>query len=79
MSDCICFLVTVLYGAELIRCAIKVQRDELPGDCDQYPMEPENRTILHALLPEHVRSCGPIVAVEELFEVCDISQKARGG
>ena len=69
MGDEICWLVTVLYGETLIRCALKATREDLPGDCAEYPMEPENRRAIHAMLPLHVQTCGPIVAVDELFEI----------
>lgn len=69
MSDDVNFLLTILYGDTLLRCALKVKRDSLPGDAAEYPMEPENRAALHKRLPLHVRSCGPIVAVETLFEI----------
>ena len=69
MNDELNWLITVLYGDTLLRCALQVKRNALPGDCAEYPMEPENRKAIHALLPLHVQSCGPIVAVEELFEV----------
>jgi len=42
-------------------------------------MEPENLDRLHELLPEHVRSLGPIVDVQNIFEIHDTtttSQKA---
>ena len=69
MSDEVNFLVTVLYGDTLLSCALKTKRDRLSGDIEEYPMEPENREELHKLLPLHVRSCGPIVAVETIFEI----------
>ena len=69
MGDDISWLVTVLYGDTLLRCALKAKRATLPGDCAEYPMEPENRKAIHALLPLHVQECGPIVAIEEIFEV----------
>ena len=69
MGDDINWLITVLYNDTLLRCALQVKRDALPGDCAEYPMEPENRKAIHALLPLHVQTCGPIVAVEELFAV----------
>ena len=77
MSDSICWLVTVLYEQRktLLRCAMKAKHDAMPGDCWQYPMEPENRAAIHALLPMHVRSCGPVVDVQEIFEVCDLTGK----
>ena len=69
MDDNINLLITILNGNTLLRCALQVKRDALPGDCVNYPMDPENRKAIHALLPLHVQSCGPIVAVEDLFEV----------
>lgn len=79
MGDDINWLVTVLYGDTLLRCALQVKRDALPGDCAEYPMEPENRKAIHALLPLHVQTCGPIVAVEELFEVHIANAALTGG
>lgn len=71
MGSDICFLITVLYNDKLLRCALKIDRDKLGGDVAEYPMEPENRLKLHALLPLHVQSCGKIVDVDtSLFEVC---------
>jgi hypothetical protein len=75
MGDDINWLVTVLYGDTLLRCALQVKRDALPGDCAEYPMEPENRKAIHALLPLHVQTCGPIVAVDELFEVHSVAMR----
>ena len=69
MSEYINWLITILCEDTLLRCALQVRRDALPGDCAEYPMEPENRQVIHALLPPHVRTCGPIVAVEDLFEI----------
>jgi hypothetical protein len=62
--------VTLLSGDALLRVALKVKADLLPADCAVYPMEPENRAAIHALLPEYVRECGPIVEVTDLFDVC---------
>ena len=69
MSNYICWLVTVLDDTELIKCALKVNRDYLTGDCAEYPLEWENRIQIHKLLPLHVQSCGPIVAIEKISEV----------
>jgi len=57
---------------------LQVKRDVLPGDCAEYPMEPENRKAIHALLPLHVQTCGPIVAVDELFEVHIANAEGQG-
>ena len=69
MGSTVSWLITILHGDQLLKCALKVERDDLPGDCYEYPMEPENRAHIHGLLPMHVRSIGPIVNVEDLFEV----------
>lgn len=69
MSNYICYLITILEGDTLLECALKLNRDLLKGDCEEYPMEPENRKQLHDLLPENVRHIGKIVAVKEIFEV----------
>jgi len=70
MSSEVCFLITLIYGDTLIKCALKVDGDKLGGDVFECPMEPENREYLHSLLPLHVKSCGPIVDVStDLFEI----------
>lgn len=71
MSSYISFLVTVLYGDELIKCALKIDMRDYTDELTSYPMEPEHRKILHSLLPLHVQSCGPIVDIENIFEVED--------
>jgi hypothetical protein len=77
MGTDISWLVTVLYGDTILRCALKVPRASVSSDCAEYPMIPENREAIHALLPLHVKSCGPIVAVDELFEV-HVVQEGEG-
>lgn len=75
MGDYDCFLVTIYYAESsdgsgiLLKCALKVKRGCLPEDCVEYPMEPENRRHFRPLLPEHVRSAGPIVDIDSIFEV----------
>jgi len=69
MNDDISWLITVLFNDELMRYAVKFKRKFLPGDCADYPMEPENRKLIHDLLPDHIRSLGPIVAIDGLFDV----------
>lgn len=69
MDSSTCFLITLLNGNALLRCAIKVREEDLHGDIAEYPMEPENQEALHKLLPEHVQSVGPIVDVETIFEI----------
>lgn len=71
MEEYICFLITVFYESaeSTLDCALRVRRDSLPGDCAEYPMEPENKEYLYGLLPEHVRSAGPIIQINNLFEI----------
>lgn len=72
MSNELCFLVTILYEGGLIQCAIKFDANE----CDMAPerigwefMEPDCIEFISGILPDHVRSCGPIVDVAPMFEV----------
>lgn len=69
MSEYVCFLITLLYIDELVSCAIKIHRSKISQDVIDFPMEPGHRKILHDMLPLHVKSCGPIVLIEEIFEV----------
>ena len=65
MSEYMCYLITVLYENELLRCALKVKRHY----GEKYPMEQDARDRLHKLLPFHVQECGKIVDVQEIFEI----------
>ena len=78
MDDQLYFLITVLYEANLtlMKCALCVKRNALIDDCFDYPMEPENRELLHGLLPPHVQSCGPVVAVEPIFAIQIVSYES---
>ena len=58
------YLITILYGDQLLRCALKTKPEV-------NPMEHDARVRLHAKLPLHVRSCGPIVEVQEIFDIHD--------
>lgn len=75
MADYVCYLITVLYEGELMRCALSIQHGVLNHDWRDYPME--HKEEFHKLLPLHVKSCGPIVEIEEIFEVA-IVKKDRG-
>ena len=71
MGESICYIVTVLCTVDmtLLRCAVRAE------GWIQYPMEPEERAAMHELLPLHVRSCGPIVDVQQIFEIVDVTGK----
>ena len=76
MSDSICWLVTVLYerNKTLLRCALKVREKDVSEWCRER-MNAPSRAAIHAMLPAHVRECGPVVDVQEIFEVCDLTGK----
>ena len=63
MGEYNCYLVTVFYsdGQNLVQCAVKTKSD-------YFGM---SRVDVRLELPEHVRSCGPVVEVERIFEVVD--------
>ena len=67
MSNKICLLVSLLCGDELLKCAIKLDRDLLE---DEFYMEDYNRKILFDLLPSHCNY--PIVEVIEIFEITEV-------
>lgn len=69
MGNTTCLLITILFKQQLLKCALKVNKDQVASDALNYPMEQDSRETLHKLLPEHVRSCGPIVAVESIFNI----------
>lgn len=71
MSNYVTFLITLFYASEetAVEVVLKTRSDALEGDCADYPMEPENKAQIHALLPEHVRSIGPIIGVRRIFEL----------
>ena len=68
MSEYRTFLITLLYGSELVRCALKVHDSLISHETVEFYLEEESKRALHALLPSHVASMGPIVQVELLFE-----------
>ena len=65
MNDDCCYLVSILYEGTLIKCAVKLPK----GPYSAEPMSALSRQEIWSRLPLHVRSCGPVVDVEELFEV----------
>ena len=73
MDDYMCLLVTVLYDESLLRCALKIDKWDLPeGTINMVwddPNSADSRDILHRLLPLHVRNCGPVVEVTRLFDI----------
>ena len=77
MSEYACFLITLCDGKTLARCAIKIHRDMLSEDCQEFPMEPQNILVYENLLPDHAKSFGAIVKIEYIFEVITINQKGQ--
>lgn len=69
MSPFLSFLVSVLYGDSLLKVALSVHNSRLPKD-------PEDlKSALHEFLPLHCKT-GPIVEIEEIFEVAVVPESA---
>ena len=71
MSNYLSFLITIIYGESLLKCALKINRDKIPANVnltDDYSHS-SSHEYLHSKLPFHVQSCGPIVEVEPIFEI----------
>ena len=65
------WLVTVVDAKyhRLFKCALKVSNSDISDDCVLHYNEPENRKIIHSLLPDHIKQIGPIVEIESIFDV----------
>ena len=68
MDNAICLLVDVLYEGGILSCALKVDRDVFGYNPPEFDWQSAKEAI-RELLPLHVRSCGPVVRVVEIFEV----------
>lgn len=69
LGNQVSLLITLLYDGTLLQCAIKIDDSTLSDDFYLAFMEIENREAIHALLPLHIRNCGPIVDVKIIFDV----------
>jgi hypothetical protein len=68
----ISWIITLLCGETVERFAFKVDANKLPGDCAVYPMEPENRAAIHAMLPNYMKRRGvKIIAFDRIDGVFD--------
>ena len=72
MNDYTRYLFTLYYPdnpfTPLLKCAVKIKTAGLPSElAEADPMA--NREYFRQFLPPHVASLGPIVAVEEIFEI----------
>ena len=77
MDNRLNLLITVWYKntaiPELVRIAFSVMRDDiLAEELGDIPTSPDNYEFLHDELPMHIRNMGPIVKIEELFDVVKI-------
>jgi hypothetical protein len=71
MNDDVNLLITLSNESQhsLLKCAVKLSW-EIAREYDiEHPMSFMVRGWLHAQLPKHIRSCGPIVDVERIDEV----------
>jgi hypothetical protein len=70
MGEELCFLITLLASDNmLIRVALKVNEKDFPEECREGPTLYEDKTVLWNMLPLHCQTIGPIVQVEDLFEI----------
>ena len=69
MGNEVNWLITILYDDRLLKCALRVSKNSLHKDCIEHPMELENRKVIHKLLPAYVQAIGPIVDIEDLFDI----------
>jgi len=69
MSPFICYLITVLYDERLLKCALKIHHEKVPAEIREYYNQDKGRAFLLSKLPAHVQRLGPIVKVEEIFEI----------
>ena len=79
MSDQLSFLITLLYDGGLLRCALKVPQEVMPSDWFERPMASECLAVLQGRLPLHVQSLGPIVEVQEIFNIHVCNEKEVQG
>lgn len=75
MTPFTCFLITFCQNLDvqhtLLRVAIKLPTIEIPTDVLNYPNELNSHAFLKGYLPLHCVTLGPIVAVEQIFDVVD--------
>lgn len=77
VSNYVSWLITLLCEDQLMKCALRVNRDDIDESVYAYPMEPESREAIRGLLPSHVQSLGKIVDIAEIFEVFDLRTTAE--
>lgn len=71
MNSNVCLLITILCndegaieaGACIHKVALKIEDRNKYGDLAEYPMEEDNREVLHKMLPPHIQNIGPIIDV----------------
>lgn len=81
MNDDLCLLISIFQAGDglrvfgdgdfipgtLLKCALRIPHGMNSNIDTQYLMSSAKE--IHALLPEHVASVGPICAIEAIFEV----------
>ncbi len=77
MGSQVCLLLSILYGNVLSKVAVSIDRALLSRDAQEYYMEEGSREEFRRLLPEHLRTMGPIVDVQELHAVEMLKKEAE--
>jgi hypothetical protein len=71
MSNELNLLVTLSNGQYLLRCAVKTSPEKFTN-FEPYYLEPDIKSQIANMLPDHVKSFGEIVEVSEIFEIKDL-------
>ena len=72
MGNTICMLIDVFYEGGIITCALKLDREKFDFDPEHHDIEATKRKLAQ-FLPLHVRSCGPVLRFQEIFEVKELT------
>ncbi len=64
-------LVTVFYESQrqLIKCALGITKEQAWKIEGRHLESNEVKGLVNSFLPLHVKSCGPVVHVEDIFEI----------
>ncbi len=71
MNNDLNLLITLTNGDFLLKVAIKLPGDKLTEDELKYPLEPENKVRIKKWIPDHIKTFGSIVEVEEILDIKD--------
>jgi hypothetical protein len=68
VGDYKCVLLQILHEGRLIAHAMKIHNDRWPID-EGSEWSTSTMSKLHDLLPSHIKNLGPVVDVQEIFDI----------